>query len=157
VQPKNFGNHLIVWVCQIMTKTFRFPSNNDMMVQVCQMVTKSFLVIENFDWKISSHVLSLFFFLYFFMSPYFYCHFMPFPLCFFKIQSPLDNKGVSDGNQKNSITIQHTLTVGCRLKNFNRHLTHPHHWMVTKNLWFPRKEKGAWNYFFQNESTCPPF
>jgi hypothetical protein len=123
VRLKNFGNHLIVWVCQITTKTFRFPSNNDMMVHVCQMVTKFFFG----DWKISSHVLSLFLFLYFFLSPYFYCHFMPFPLCFLKIRSPLENEGVSDGNQKNSIAIQHTFTVGCQLKNFNRHLTHTYH------------------------------
>jgi hypothetical protein len=50
----------------------------------------------------------IFFLLPFLPSPWSYCHFMPFPMLFLvtkKFQSALDNGGVSNGNQKDSIAI----------------------------------------------------
>jgi hypothetical protein len=66
------------------------------------------MTIENFQWLNGVWAFAICFLLHFFPLPWSYCHFMPLPMPSWvikKIQSPLDNGGVSDGNQKDLIAI----------------------------------------------------
>ncbi len=59
------------------------------------------------------------------------------------------------------VTIKHWGCVEWWLKNFGRHLTHPHHQMVIESFWSPKRAWGAgggkWFFFQKWYYMRPPF
>lgn len=98
-------------------------------------------------------------FSFYFVLPLFLLSLHAFPLMPFwateKIWLPLDSAGVSDGDQKNLVAIQHAPNDEWWLKNFDHHLTHHTIEWCMKFFIHPRGKVGD-DFFFPKMIAHPP-